>query len=951
MVEVGRHQNIEVLTYTEVKEVEGEPGNLTVTLNRKARYIREDLCTGCSTCVEYCPILVPDEFNQNLNPNKAVHIYFSQAIPLITYIDAEHCLYLKENKCGICQNVCDIDAIDFTQKDEKTEVKVGAVIFSTGFEPFDPKLRKEYKYGEFQNVVTSMDFERMLSSTGPFEGEILRPSDLKHPKKIAWLQCVGSRQVLEGANSYCSSVCCTYTQKQVILTKDHYNDSECVVFHNDIRAYGKDFERYYQRAKSLENVRFIRSYVTVSKEDPETKNVFIRYSTPDDGVKEEEFDLVVLSVGLNPPVNASELAEKFGIELIPQGFCKSERFNLIKTTREGIFASGAFQGPLDIPESVFTASGAVSQCGEFLNYRRHKLTVEREYPPEKDVSGEEPRVGVFVCHCGANIGRVVDVPSVVEYSLTLPHVVYAQEQLFSCSTNSAKEITDVIKEKGLNRLIVAACSPRNLEPTFRDSLREAGINQYFVDMANVREHCSWVHSKEKEAATEKTKDLVRMSLARALHLQPIEDIELSVDKRALVVGGGIAGMTCALSIANQGHEVFLIEKEKELGGMARKIHYTLEGADVQLYLKELIYKVNANPLLHVYTNARIKHATGYVGNFITTIEYEGRSTDIKHGATVIATGSQEYKPNEYNYGEDEKILTQTELEEKIIKNDEIVENSETVVMIQCVGCRNEDRNYCSRICCSRAVKNALKLKEKNSDIDIYILYRDMRMYGFREDYYREAANRDVKFIRYEPEKKPEIEITKEGGKEIVKVIVPEYVLGKKLAIDADILALSTAVVPLEENVEIAKMFKVALSPDGFFQEAHVKLRPVDFGADGVFLCGTAHYPKHIEESVNQAYGAAGRVLTLLSNDTVKASGSVCEVDAKKCMGCGACAEVCSYGAIELFEERRVKKAKVNPVLCKGDGLCSSKCPTGAITLKHFTDDQIVSEIDALINVI
>ncbi len=908
------------------------------------------MCTGCSTCVEYCPVLVPDPFNQNLNPNKAVHIYFSQAIPLITYIDAENCLYLKEKKCGICENVCDINAIDFTQKDETEEVKVGAVILSSGFEPFDPKVRKEYKYGEFANVVTSMDFERMLSSTGPYEGEILRPHDKKHPKKIAWLQCVGSRQVLEGANSYCSSVCCMYTQKQVILTKDHYDDSECVIFHNDIRAYGKDFERYYERTKNLENVRFIRSYVTITREDPETKNVFIKYAT-ENGVKEEEFDLVVLSVGLNPPSDARDIAEKFGIDLIENGFCKTDEFNFIKTTKPGIFTSGAFQGPLDIPESVFTASGAVSQCGELLNYRRDKLTVDREYPEEKDVTEEEPRIGVFVCHCGANIGRVVNVPEVVEYSLTLPHVVFATEQLFSCSTNSAKEITDLIKEKNLNRLVVAACSLRNLEPTFRDSLREAGINQYFVVMPNIREHCSWVHSKEKEAATEKAKDLLRMSVARVINLEPIEDIELSVDKKALVLGGGIAGMTCALSIANQGHDVYLIEKEKELGGNARNICYTLEGEDVQEYLKELIDKVYKNPYLHVFTDAEIVNATGYVGNFETTVKSGNRVVEIKHGATVIATGSKEYTPTEYLYGENDKVLTQNELEYKLVKDESFLADKEAVVMIQCVGCRNEDRNYCSRICCSRAVKNALKIKELNPDTDVYILYRDMRMYGFREDYYREAANKDIRFIRYEADEKPIVVPGKEEGRDVIKVTVPEYILGKKLELNADVLALSTAVVPDEQNVELAKTFKVALSPDGFFQEAHVKLRPVDFGADGVFLCGLAHYPKHIQESVNQAYGAAGRVLTLLSHDTVKASGAVCEVDEKRCMGCGACLEVCTYGAIEFYEVKRAKKVRVNPVLCKGDGLCTSKCPTGAIDLKHFKTEQLMSEIDALINVI
>ena len=947
MVEVGRHQNIEVLTYTEIEDVKGEPGNFKVNLRKKARYIIEDECTGCGTCVEYCPIKIPDPFNQELNMNKAVHIYFSQAIPLISYIDEDNCLYLKENKCGICENVCENGAIDFNQQDEEFEVKVGAVIFSMGFEPFDPKVRDEYCYGKYQNIITSMDFERILSSTGPYEGEILRPSDLKHPKKIAWIQCVGSRQVLEGSNSYCSAVCCTYTQKQLLLTKDHYPDVKCTVFHNDIRAYGKDFERYYQRAKNLPDVNFIRSYVTITGENSENKNIKMRYATSNEGVKEEEFEMVVLSVGLNPPANAKELSEKFGIDLNFHGFCKTDKFNLIKTDKPGIFVSGAFQGPLDIPESVFTASGAVSQCGEYLNFRRNKLTQERIYPPEKDFSGEEPRIGIFVCHCGANIGRVVNVPEVVEYSKTLPNVVHVQEQLFSCSTSSAQEITEVIKEKNLNRVIVAACSPRNLEPTFKDSLREAGINQYFVDMANIREHCSWVHSKEKEASTEKAKDLVRMSLARALYLEPLQEIELPVNKNVLIIGGGIAGMTTALSIAKQGFDVFLIEKEDELGGRANKIYYTLEGFDVKSYLKELTSQVYNHPLIHIFTNAFIEEATGYIGNFITTIKSNGMIKEINHGATVIATGSVEYKPTEYFYEESENVVTQSELEEKIVEGDEKVINSESMVMIQCVGCRNEERNYCSRVCCSQAVKNALKLKEINPDMDIYILFRDMRMYGYKEDYYREAADKGIRFIRYDVDDKPVVNKNSDG----FKIIVTEHILGKKLEIDANIIALSVAVVPSEENTELAQLFKVGLSPDGFFQEAHVKLRPVDFSSDGVFLCGTAHYPKHIQESINQAYGAAGRVITLISHDKVTVSGAVCTINESKCMGCGACVEICDYGALELVTIKKVKKAKVNPVLCKGDGLCNSKCPTGAISIKHFTDEQILSEIDGLFGMI
>jgi heterodisulfide reductase subunit A2 len=595
-----------------------------------------------------------------------------------------------------------------------------------------------------QNVVTSMDYERLLCATGPYEGEILRTSDQKHPHKLAWIQCVGSRRVTPGDNSYCSAVCCTYSQKQVILTKEHDADAECVVFHNDIRSHGKDFERFYEKTEKLPGIRFIRSYPSVVSENPENKNITLRYSSPEDGVKEEEFDMVVLSVGLNPPAGYTDLAKKFGIALNAHGFCKGNPVDPMQTSRPGIFVSGAFQGPTDIPEAVFSASGAGSQCGELLNYRRGRLTKERVYPPERDVSTEEPRIGVFVCHCGANIGRVVDVPSSVEYALTLPNVVHAQEQLFSCATNCAREITDIIKEKGLNRIIVAACSPRTLEALFRDTLREAGLNQYYYEMANIREHCSWVHSKEKEAATEKAQDIIRMSVARACHLEPLQEFDLPVNKTALVVGGGLTGMTCALSIAEQGHEVHLLEKDADLGGMARRIHSTLEGVDVQAYLRQLVRKVFQHPLVHVHTNAVITEATGYVGSFVTKVKSDRGVAEIHHGAAVIATGAAEYQPTEYLYGEDDRVMTNLQLEELIVKRNKKLVDAENLVMIQCVGCRNKDRNYCARICCSQSIKNALKLKEINPKMDIYILFRDMRTYGFKEDFYREAADKDVK---------------------------------------------------------------------------------------------------------------------------------------------------------------------------------------------------------------
>jgi heterodisulfide reductase subunit A2 len=889
----------------------------------------------------------PDKFNQEISQNKAVHVYFSQAIPLISYID-ESCIYLKEKKCKICEGVCQNDAIDLNQTAKKLDVNVGAIILSSGIKPYNPEVKDEYRYREFENVVTSMDYERLLSSTGPHEGQVLRATDKQHPKKLAWIQCVGSRRVTPGDNSYCSGVCCTYTQKQVILTKDHDFEAKCTIFHNDIRSFGKDFERYYQRAEQLPGVEFIRSYASIVREDPESKNVFLRYATTDEGVKEEEFDMVVLSVGLNPPGHNQELAGKFGIELDSHGFCETTQTNPIETTRPGIFVSGAFQGPTDIPESVFTASGAGAQAGEFLDYRRDKLAEERIYPAERDVSREDPKIGVFVCHCGANIGSVVNVPDTVEYAKTLPNVVYAQEQLFSCATNSAKEITDLAVEEGFNRVVIAACSPRTLEPLFRDTLREAGLNQYYCEMANIREHCSWVHSKQKEEATRKAQDIVRMSVARACYLEPLQEFDLPVNRAALVVGGGIAGMTCALSIANQDHDVYLIEKDKELGGMARRLPATLEGMDVQAYLNDLIRSVYNNPMIHVSHGATITDVSGYVGNFITTVEAEGGVKEIQHGASVIAIGADVYTPTEYLYGEDDKVLTHLELGEQIAKGEESVVNAQSLVMIQCVGCRNEDRNYCSRVCCTHAIKNALNLKKVNPEMDIYILFRDMRTYGFSEDYYREASEKDVKFIRYDPDDKPRVEATTAEGRPVIRVAVTDPVLDQKIAIDADVLSLAAAVIPSASTQEIAGHFKVTLSPDQFFKEAHVKLKPVEFAADGVYLCGTAHYPKHIKESINQAYGAAGRVLTLLSNDTVVASGSVCEVNDNDCISCGACITACTYGAIEFRETPQGRKAWVNPVLCKGDGVCNAKCPTNAIVLKHFTDEELFGQIDAAV---
>ncbi len=949
-IECKRHPNITILSYSDIERVEGEAEDFTVTLTKKPRYIEFDKCRGCTICTENCPVKAPNQFNQNLSSSKCTHVYFAQAVPLVTYIDSKTCLFLRDKKCNICASVCRNRAINLHQTPEKVEIEVAAILLSPGYETFDPRLRGDYGYGRAPNVVTSLDFERILCSTGPYEGEIRRPSDGKHPKRIAWIQCVGSRQVIPGGNSYCSSVCCAYTQKQVILSRDHDSEIQATVFHNDIRAYGKDFERFYQRAESLPDVRFIRSYVSFGREVPESGNITLRYATVGEGVKEEEFELVVLSVGMNPPSDVLGLAGTFGIELNSHGFCRTNPANPLETSRPGIFVSGAFQGPMDIPESVITASGASAVCGQLLAHRRARLSRGREYPEEKDVANEKPRVGVFLCHCGSNIGRVVNMPSLLGYVMCLDNVVHAQDDLFSCATDTAQRISDAVREKGLNRVVVAACTPRTHEPLFRDTVREAGLNPYYFEFANIREHCSWVHSREPEKATEKAKDLVRMSVARASRLEPLKEFGLPVIKKGLIIGGGVAGMTAALSLASQRFEVYLVEKDRELGGMSRKLHSTIEGMDVQAYLADLIGKVNRHPLIHKYVDSTILEASGYIGDFSTRIKTCGIVKEVRHGITIVATGAEEYRPREYLYGDDDRVLTLMDLEDSLAKSEPRIVNARSVVMIQCVGCRQPDRNYCSRVCCSHSTREALKLKQVNPGMDVSIIYRDMRTYGFREDFYREAANREVRFIRYEPEDKPRVEAVMEGERHTLRITAVDRILGQQVALDADILVLAAAVVPAATNSEISRLLRVPLSPDGFFQEAHVKLRPVDFAADGIFLCGTAHYPKHLSEVISQAYGAAGRAAAILARDSVTASAAVAEVDERECVGCSKCQAACTYGAIRMSQTPAGKKAEVIPVLCKGCGLCGTMCPTAAIASRHFTDEQICSAIDAALPV-
>jgi len=857
--------------------------------------------------------------------------------------ESERCL-----KCGICSEcyqcvkACLAGAIDHEQHVVERDIRVGSIILCPGSAPFDPSpFETLYPYQDHPNVLTSVEFERILSATGPTLGHLKRPSDDREPKKIAWLQCVGSRDPAHCGNGYCSSVCCMYAIKEAMMAKDHTEDNlDTAIFYMDMRAFGKDYEKYMDRARDEAGVRFIRSRIHSIDPFPGTDDLVLKYSDDSGNIHEEVFDLVVLSVGLQVKPETVELANRIGIDLNQYNFAATHPFSPVTTSREGVYACGTFQGPKDIPGSVIEASAAACAAGVALTEGRGTDIQTLELPPEVDVSDKDLRIGVFVCNCGINIGGVVDVPAVTEYVRSLPHVAYAEENLFTCSQDTQEKMKEVIKEQDLNRVVVASCSPRTHEPLFQETLQACGLNKYLFEMANIRDQDSWVHGDDHEGATEKAKDLVRMAVARAALLEPLEEKRIPVNQRALIVGGGVAGMNAALSMANQGFETVIVEKESRLGGLSRRLTTTIEGADIQAYLDDLVEQVQNHEKIQVLTNSLIVNFGGFKGNFTTEVivgpgMYERK---IEHGVVIIATGAVEYTPHEYLYGEDERVVTQIELDKLL--EEKGAADLKQVVMIQCVGSRNEEHPNCSRVCCQSAVKNALRIKKLNPDTDVYVLYRDIRTYGLLEDYYREAREKGVMFFRFAKEDPPVAETA--DGK--LWVTFKDHVLDRKIKVEVDLLALSAGMVA-QDTEELANILKVSRNPEGYFMEAHVKLRPVDMDADGVFICGTAHSPKLISETIAQSLAAAARATTFLSQPEILLSAVTARVNPDLCAACLICVRSCPYGVPRINESG---VSEIDEAMCHGCGICAAECPAKAIELNWYEDDQILSKVEALL---
>jgi heterodisulfide reductase subunit A-like polyferredoxin len=894
------------------------------------------------------------------NPNPAAEIAAKQQMPKIIVEDrtrdfreidlgftpeqavaeAKRCLACGLcSECGLCTKACGPGAIDHNMQPSERTVRVGSVVLTPGYEEFQASLRGEFGHGRYANVLSSVQFERMLSASGPTEGHVQRPSDGKPVKKIAFIQCVGSRDSARG-NGYCSSICCMSATKEAMVALEHVQGLDVSIFCMDVRAFGKEFDNYVSRARDEHGVKFIRAMPSRIVEMPGSKNARVRFFDEKGEENQQEYDLVVLSVGLRPSASVKDTAAKLGLDLNQFGFCQTDRLAPMAASKPGIYVAGAFQEPKDIPESVAQASGAAACAMEKLSSARGTMIKRHEYPWERDVTDEKARIGIFICHCGHNIASVVDVKAVAESAGKMPGIVHTETNLYACSDTSQQHIKDVIKEKRLNRLVVASCSPRTHEVLFQETLRESGLNQYLFAMTNIRDQCSWVHRNDPAAATEKATDLMRMAVARARNLKALGTGKLPVVQSALVLGGGLAGMTTALALGDQGFAVHLCEKEAVLGGQLRKIHYTLEGSDVVGFLAELIARVQSHPKITVHLQTKPVQITGHVGNFKTRVETSGSEQTISHGVIVLAVGGSERQTELYLNGKHPGVLTQRQLEEKLAGKTLVTGDSPSVVMIQCVDSRNDAHPYCSRVCCSAAIKNALELKKQKPKAKVVVLYKDIRTYGFRELGYQQAREAGVLFIRYNDKQDPVV-----SDKDGLQVSVIDASNGSDIRLKPDLVVLSTGIAPATDNPVISGLLRSALTADGFFLEAHPKLRPVDLANEGEYLAGLAHSPRFIDETIAQAKAVAGRAATVLSRAFLDIAGQVAKVDPTDCVACATCVKVCPYGAPMINE---LHKAEIQGAKCMGCGSCTAACPAHTITLQHQECNQMTAMLDELL---
>ncbi len=993
------HPNIEIFNNTDLINVTGYAGDFTVTLRHRPTYVDAGRCINCGLCEGVCPVSLPSPFQMGLMVRKAIYKMAPRALPDAYVVDkVPRC-----DTCRRCETVCPTGAVNLDEQEAEYDLRVSAIILSLGYEISDPTEYEELGYGRYPNVIHSMQYERLASRSGPTEGIVMRPSDGKLPQRIAWIQCVGSR---DEKHPYCSSVCCMYATKEAMLAKQRGREVSppllsppwggrkggeygvedggvhCQIFMMDERAFGKEFNAYYEQAQEQYGVEYTRCRISAVTEDPETHDLILRYPAPPSypphggggrgRIVEGRFDMVVLSVGALPPRGSRDLADLLGIELNPYGFCETDKFAPLETSRPGIYVCGAFASPKEIAETILDAAGAAGDVMRLLSSYVGARRYGREYPflsepdhlpPERDVTGEEPCIGVFICRCYPSIAGIVDTDALADFSAGLPGVVHVEVMDYACLEEGQERVRGAIEEHGLNRVVVAACSHRTHESLFQRIVRQAGLNPYLLEMANIREHCAWPHVDDPAGATREAKELVRLAVARVRLAEPVHKQAIEPVRRALVIGGGVSGMTAALNIADAGYDVTLVERGPGLGGNLQHVYYVAEGDNPQRLLRDLTNRVLGHQRIDVLMRSEVIAHEGSVGAFRSTVRTPMGEVEVEHGATIIATGGQEWRGEVYLLGQDERVVTSLDLEEIITHRPEQIADLKEVVSIQCVR-RPGAVEYCSRICCTNTMKNAIRIKLLNPDCRIVVLYKDIITYGFREKFYTEARQRGTIFIRYDDAHVPQVRVTpppgpprppllsppgggrKGGERGVLEVVAWEPSLQQEIVLHPDLLSLSMAIEPSEGTEKLARILDVPLSSEGFFMEAHLKMRPMDMAKEGIFICGMAHYPKFIEECITNAQAAAGRAITILSTPQMYVGGVVSVVDQSKCVGCLACVRVCPFDIPKVrYSDTGVGGIKgaayIDPALCTGCGTCTAECPAKAIQLVSYRDEQIM----------
>jgi heterodisulfide reductase subunit A len=937
--ESSRNQYIQLMTLTKIIRLDGEPGNFTATLVTSPRHIDMERCTACGECRKQFPECV--DFNPGLDHRAPTCMRYPQATPQAFSIDMRRC---SDPKALVA--CCPAGAIIADDPEQEVRLQVASVVLAQGAAIFDPAGLDSFSYGKDPDVLTSLEYERILSASGPTQGSLVCPSDGRVPAKIAWIQCVGSRGMQKGAVTYCSSVCCMFALKEAVVTKERFQDSiDTAVFYMDMRTFGKDYERYYNRSRDVSGVRFVRSRPHSVFRKPGQDRLSVTFSGEETSeLKEELFDLVVLSTGFRVTDDLRQTAECLGIGLNVHGFAQTGGFDPVATSRNGVYVCGMFEGPKDIPETMIQASAAACRASAHVAASVSASDSDGEFIAERDVTEEVPRVGVFICDCGENIGGVIDIPELAAFAAKLPGVVISEGVGHGCSREAMAHIEAAIAGNKLNRVVIGGCSPRTHETRFQDLLRRCGLNKYLVEIANLRDQDTWVHLDHPKDAGAKAKQLIWASVLSVKKARPLADNQLPINRDILVVGGGVAGMTASLRLAEQGFKVFLAERHSMLGGVANLVRRTLEGEDVQAFVQDLIQKTKAHANIQVIQNAFIVDHSGMPGLFKTGMQVGPQMfyRQITHGVTILATGALPNRPDTFLLGRHAAVMTQLDADALLADSPSKVSNWNNVVMIQCVGSRQPDNPNCSRICCQAAVKNALRILDLQPEARIFILYRDMRTYGFQEDYYLEARKRGVIFVRYESAMPPKVS----EALSQVTVAFNDPILGRSVEVTADALLLSTGFVSDDESSEdLAAIFKIPRTQDGYFLEDHIKLRPVDFSKPGFFMAGTTHSPRLIRESIAQAEASAARAQTLLSRDSINLGAAIARVDSKKCAACLVCVRACPFGVPFINADGY---SEIDPSKCHGCGVCASECPAKAIQLMQFEDDQILAKLSGLL---